>query len=144
MSQQQQTPKQLLEALNEFMFANPAVMQSFEQFALDHCDVFDYIPDRSEYESSENKLSYTAVYKEFEEFLETQMASFLQSQNCSYDDFIEACRAVDAEQDMSASPQGKSAFDMGPEHHFLLSIADFNVFKAMMLDMKKMKVESQQ
>jgi hypothetical protein len=120
----------MMEAVQEWMF-NDDFAQRMEQFALTNCDVFEYIADRSEFDDAENKLEYTNLYKTFQETFETEFEQFLTSKGWTLEQFVAACRA-----------EGSKGDDGNQMHGFILAMTEFNVFKSMMLDTKKGKVES--
>lgn len=117
--------QQILNAVSEWIFSEDVAVR-MEQFAKAHCHVFEYVPNRMDFESVENKLAYTDMYKEFQTLFESEIEKFLKSNGWTFDEFLAACQDDEA----TGIPS------------FLLATSEYEVFKVMMLDEKKKLVEN--
>jgi hypothetical protein len=122
----------IMKSLEQWLFGENDLIDRMEAFAKERCDEFEYIADAALFEASENKLSYTPIFNEYQALFEAEIGAFLEKEGCSYDAFLAACGAADA-----AGEAGSVGM-----HDWLLAMAEFKEFKALMLGAKKAKVEN--
>ena len=123
-------PETILKETMDWFFANDAMASRMEEWAKSHCDVFEFKEDRSEYDSTENKLEYTKLYEEFAGMFESELTAFLQSKGWSLEQFVEACQ----------KEENQEGGGFGTTAGFILAITEFTTFKSMMMDEKRKKV----
>ncbi len=130
---------ELMHAMMEWMFMDGGVAARMEQFAQFHCDHFDYIADRDDFERAENKLVYTEIYTLFQQQFEAEIEQWLTSQGWTMENFLWACQEEDARQ-----REGVSFDNLSWEctWQFIVAISEYSTFKSMMLDEKKKKLEA--
>jgi hypothetical protein len=117
--------EEILRETMDWFFSNDALANKMEHWAKSNCDAFDYCADQDDFEKVENKLIYTDLYKQFVDLFEGEVATFLQSKGWSTTQLAAACG-----EDESGATLG-----------LILAITDYPVFKSMMLDEKRKKVQ---
>lgn len=101
-----------------------------EEFAHNYCAYFDYIEDRTDFESAENKLIYTQIHQKFQESFEGELSTFLASLGWTADRFVE-----EYERELKLGEEGDSRW--GSIYEIIVSLTDYAIFKVMMLDTRR-------
>lgn len=124
--QKMASSEEILRETMDWFFSNDALANKMEHWAKSNCDAFDYCAEQDDFEKVENKLVYTDLYKQFVDLFESEVAAFLQTKGWSIPQLAAACG-----EDESGATLG-----------LILAITDYPVFKSMMLDEKRKKVQA--
>jgi ATP-dependent helicase/DNAse subunit B len=124
------TKDQLIDLVMEWAFmSDTGIAARIEEFAGSYCAYFEYIAEPSLDESAENRLVYTQIYQTFQQLFETELSNFLGQYGWTSDQFVATCQSeLEKEDD---NDRWGSVFEI------IVSLTDYNIFKTMMLDMKR-------
>eukprot|EP00331_Platyophrya_macrostoma_P014359 CAMPEP_0176410522 /NCGR_PEP_ID=MMETSP0127-20121128/3101_1 /TAXON_ID=938130 /ORGANISM="Platyophrya macrostoma, Strain WH" /LENGTH=117 /DNA_ID=CAMNT_0017790023 /DNA_START=73 /DNA_END=422 /DNA_ORIENTATION=- len=115
----------------EWVFSENGIAARMEEFAHNYCAYFDFIADRTDFETAENKLIYTQIHQKFQEVFEGELSTFLSSQGWTSEQFLEQCASQ-----MNKKQNGDDDADSsswGSIYEIVISLTDYEVFKVMML-----------
>lgn len=116
--------EEIMDAVRDWVFSD-AVAERMQAFASKHCDGFEYIADRDAFDDAENKVAYTELYKTYQTEFEAEIEKFVTSKGWTFDEFLAACAAG-----------GSTGLPS-----LLVATTEYPVFKIIMLEEKKKKVE---
>lgn len=119
-------------AMVEWVFSESGIAARMEEFAHNYCAYFEFIAERSDFESAENKLVYTQIHHKFQELFEGELAAFLSSQGWTCEQFLEQCS-----KEMQKGSEESSESTWGSIYEIVISLTDYEIFKVMMLDTRR-------
>ena len=106
----------LLQKVQEYFYTDDALLNTFESFAKENCNVIDL--DTEEY-----KLKYTELYEEYKSLFESRLERYIHSLGATALDFYNALKeATDEDADSNDAVFGQ----------ILFAVSDFDIFMTMM------------